>query len=116
MPVSEVVRDLLAQEGEPRDGVTILGGEPFLQAEGLLALVQSLKQPGQHLTIYSGYTLEQLLARADADVVRNILALADVLIDGPFVKALAEGAGQWRGSTNQRVIFHPLTVTAHATQ
>lgn len=115
MPVSEVVRGLLAQEGEPRDGITILGGEPFLQAKGLLALVQALKQHRQHLTIYSGYTLTQLLARADADVIRNILALAEVLIDGPFVKALAEGAGQWRGSTNQKVHFHPLATTAHAT-
>ena len=116
MPVSEVVRGLLASEGEPRDGITILGGEPFLQPEGLLALVQALKQHGQHLTLYSGYTLEQLLARADADVIRNILALTDVLIDGPFVKALAEGVGEWRGSTNQEIFFHPLAATAYATQ
>jgi hypothetical protein len=31
------------------------------------------------------------------------------LIDGPFVPALANGAGEWRGSRNQRLIHHPAT-------
>jgi hypothetical protein len=31
------------------------------------------------------------------------------LNDGPFVKGLAENAGEWRGSTNQRVIHNPST-------
>ena len=31
---------------------------------------------------------------------------ADLLIDGPFVPALANGAGEWRGSRNQRLIHH----------
>src|SRR5262245_51629786 len=34
MTVSEVVDEVLCPEGAPRDGVTILGGEPFLQPEG----------------------------------------------------------------------------------
>ena len=112
MSVREVVSLLMSDEGEPRDGITILGGEPFLQPAGLLALVQSLKQRAQHLTIYSGYTLEQLLARHEAECIRHILSLTDILIDGPFVKALAEGAGEWRGSTNQRILKHPFTLTA----
>jgi len=106
MKVSEIVELLLAPEGEPRDGVTILGGEPFLQPDGLLALLQSLKQRKQHVTLYTGYTLEQLNARSEA-VIGKILRLTDILIDGPFVKELSENASEWIGSTNQRVIFHP---------
>ena len=34
----------------------------------------------------------------------------DLLIDGPFVAPLAQGAGEWRGSRNQRLIAHPSTV------
>ena len=112
MSVRELVSLLLANEGEPRDGVTVIGGEPFLQPNGLLALAQSLKRHDQHLTIYSGYTLEQLLARDDAQVIQQILTLTDILIDGPFVKALANNAGEWRGSTNQRILAHPFTLTA----
>jgi anaerobic ribonucleoside-triphosphate reductase activating protein len=103
MSVSEVVKATLDPEGAPRDGVTVLGGEPFLQPEGLLSLVAALKAHGQHVTLYSGYTLEELLLRPDP-VIAQILDMADILIDGPFVKELSDNAGEWRGSTNQRII------------
>lgn len=106
MAISEIVEFLLAPEGEPRDGITILGGEPFLQPDGILALVRELKRQGQHITIYSGYTLEQLTARPE-ESIKRILELTDILIDGPFVKELSENAGEWRGSTNQKIIHHP---------
>src|SRR5437588_2520877 len=43
LTVSEVVDLVLDQQGAPRDGVTVLGGEPFLQPEGLAALLSALK-------------------------------------------------------------------------
>ena len=104
--ISEVVAQVLDPIGEPRDGVTVLGGEPFLQPEGLAALLRELKTRGQHITVYSGYTLEELRARPEA-AVHDALRHTDLLIDGPFVAALAHGAGEWRGSTNQRFIEHP---------
>src|SRR6266508_5950473 len=82
MKVSEVIERLLDPQGAPRDGVTILGGEPFLQPEGLLALIQSLKRRDQHITLYTGYTLEDLANRNDR-TIRRILELTDILIDGP---------------------------------
>jgi len=106
MEISEIVERLLAPEVAPRDGVTILGGEPFLQPEGLLALMQSLKQRNQHITLYTGYTLEDLATHNDQTIGR-ILELTDILIDGPFVKELSDNAGEWRGSTNQQIIHHP---------
>ena len=106
MRTGEVIERLLAPEGEPRDGVTILGGEPFLQPDGLLALMRMLKERNEHITLYSGYTLEQLLAWPEP-AIRLILELADILIDGPFVKALSGNAGEWRGSTNQSIHYRP---------
>jgi anaerobic ribonucleoside-triphosphate reductase activating protein len=107
MKVSEIVEKLLAPEGAPRDGVTILGGEPFLQPNGLRALLQTLKRQGQHVTLYTGYRLEQLIARSDP-VINHALELSDTLIDGPFVKDLSNDAGEFRGSTNQRIIHRPM--------
>jgi anaerobic ribonucleoside-triphosphate reductase activating protein len=104
--VGEVVDLLLDPEGLPRDGVTVLGGEPFLQHKSLSLLLRDLKGRGQHITLYSGYTLEELRARPEPSV-REALALADILIDGRFVASLSSGAGEWRGSTNQRVIYAP---------
>ena len=106
MNAAEILERLLAPEGEPRDGVTILGGEPFLQPKGLLALMQSLKVSDQHITLYTGHTLEDLLSRDDR-TIRRILDLTDILIDGPFVKELSDHANEWRGSTNQRIIRRP---------
>ncbi len=106
MNVAEILERLLAPEGEPRDGVTILGGEPFLQPKGLLALMQSLKHREQHITLYTGYTLDDLIGRNDRTISR-ILELTDILIDGPFVKELSDNAGEYVGSTNQRIIFRP---------
>lgn len=106
LSISETAARLLTEKGAPRDGVTILGGEPLLQPTGLLALLQLLKVQGQHITLYTGFTLEELQQRADVRIPQ-LLALTDILIDGPFVKELTDNAGEWRGSTNQRIIHHP---------
>ncbi|MCP9496587.1 MAG: radical SAM protein [Pyrinomonadaceae bacterium MAG19_C2-C3] len=106
MSNSEVVTLLLDPTGEPRDGVTVLGGEPFVQPDGLAALLHELKERGLHVTLYSGYTLEELMMRPEPSV-REALVLADILIDGRFIAAQAKGAGEWRGSRNQRIINKP---------
>lgn len=86
------------------EGVTISGGEPFLQAQALaemIALVRAEKDIG--VIIYTGFTYEELLERPDA---MPLLAQTDLLIDGPYIQAL-DDEKSLRGSSNQRVI--PLT-------
>jgi len=104
--VDVVVDALLAPYGAPRDGVSVLGGEPFGQPMGLAALLRRLKGLDVHTVVYTGYTLEAL-ARRREPAVRAALELTDLLIDGPFVGALADGAGEWRGSRNQHLIARP---------
>ena len=103
MSITEITKLLLDPMGEPRDGVTVLGGEPFLQHENLPLLLRELKGLSLHITLYSGYTLEELLARPEPSV-HETLALAEILIDGRFVAGEAKDAGEWRGSCNQRII------------
>lgn len=107
--VDVLVDALLDPAGEPRDGISVLGGEPMAQAAGLAALLRRLKARGLHTTIYTGYTLEAL-ARRSEPAVQAALELTDLLIDGPYREALAESAGEWRGSRNQRLIHHPSSV------
>ncbi len=48
-----------------RDGISILGGEPFAQPDGLLVLVKELRRRGcRHIVCYSGYTFEALCEKA----------------------------------------------------
>ena len=112
MPVDALVQLLLDPSGEPRDGVTILGGEPFLQPVGLAALLGRIKARGVHTTVYTRHTLEAL-GRRPEPTVRAALELTDLLIDGPFVAPLRSGRREWRGSRNQRLIAHPRRCRFH---
>jgi anaerobic ribonucleoside-triphosphate reductase activating protein len=105
--ITEIISEIDKTSGE-HDGVTILGGEPFDQPENLRHLVEKLKAKGYHLVIYSGYTVENLLER-ESESVNRILSMTDLLIDGAFVRELASKAGEYRGSSNQRLILHPIS-------
>jgi anaerobic ribonucleoside-triphosphate reductase activating protein len=84
------------------NGVTISGGEPFLQAKDLKALVQLYSEAGvEDILVYTGFTLEELAAKKNEDI-DYVLANISVLIDGPFVEALVDEV-PLRGSSNQRV-------------
>lgn len=102
----ERLADALLDPAEPRDGVSLLGGEPFQQVVGLLALVRALRARGcGHILVYTGYTYEALLRRARRQpAIASVLHAVDVLIDGPYVAACVGDAGPWTGSGNQRVI------------
>ena len=104
--IDEIMCEIEKASGE-HDGVTILGGEPFDQPKSLEILVRKLKARGFHLTIYTGFTLESLPKR-DCKSVNRILAETDLLIDGAFKRELTQNAGEYRGSSNQRLILHPI--------
>lgn len=110
VPVGRLA-DALLESSYERDGISLLGGEPFLQPVALRALVRALRERGcGHILVYSGYTYERLRRMArTTSAIDDILAGVDMLIDGPFVAALADQAGPWTGSGNQRVI--DLTAT-----
>lgn len=106
LSVADVVDVLLDPVGGPRDGVTVIGGEPMAQPVGLAALLRCLKARDIHTVVYTGFTLEALVRQRLA-AVRDALAHTDLLIDGPYIPAFADGAGEWRGSCNQRLISKP---------
>jgi len=85
-------------------GLTFSGGEPMEQAHGL-AEVARLAHQVKDLDVicFTGYRIERLLANPPNDGVPSLLAEVDVLVDGPYVKALNEGLGL-RGSSNQRIL------------
>ena len=86
-------------------GVTFSGGEPFCQPEGFVELGKKVKERGLNITVFSGYTLEELNALSvQSAAVAELLELTDILIDGPFQKDLKDLTLQFRGSSNQRVI------------
>jgi anaerobic ribonucleoside-triphosphate reductase activating protein len=90
------------------DGLTLSGGEPFLQAGELAEVARAASSRGLNVWTYTGYTVEKLLAlsRENADVAA-LLAATDVLVDGEFVLAEKSFSAKWRGSRNQRLLDAP---------
>ncbi len=86
-------------------GITLSGGEPFMQAEACAELARRAHARGLNVWLYSGFTYEQLVRRAEADeAAAALLAEADVLVDGRFVLAERSLELLYCGSRNQRVI------------
>jgi anaerobic ribonucleoside-triphosphate reductase activating protein len=86
------------------EGITLSGGEPTLQAEGLVPLCRALQDQGLGVVSYSGHRYEELLDQARSrPALTELLGTLDLLIDGPYERRLAPG-GLWRGSANQRLV------------
>lgn len=90
-------------------GVTFSGGEPLVQAVSLLPLARMIRQKKLDLAIYTGYVFEEILAHPDPDVAA-LLALADILIDGPFLIKQRNLSLRFRGSENQRILDLPRSL------
>jgi anaerobic ribonucleoside-triphosphate reductase activating protein len=97
------------------DGITLSGGEPFAQAEGMADLAERAKKLGLHVMTYTGYTFEQLLAGMAAKPGwRRLLERTDVLVDGLFMQERRSLALLYRGSGNQRLLDVPASLMRRA--
>ncbi|MCI8553353.1 MAG: anaerobic ribonucleoside-triphosphate reductase activating protein [Clostridiales bacterium] len=94
-------------------GITLSGGEPFLQARPLAELAAQVRQTGKNVIVYTGYTIEYLLAHLEEhDAWRALLTETDILIDGPFLEKEKSLMLRFRGSRNQRAIDPRASVSA----
>lgn len=102
--VDSLAQRILAIPG--MDGVTFSGGEPFEQAEALVALCDRLRTHREvSLMSYSGFTRAEIAASSDPHR-RSLLSRLDILVDGPYLRGRHADL-LWRGSSNQRL--HLLT-------
>ena len=97
-----------------RPRLTLLGGEP-MEPENQRALLPFLRRVRERygrtktVWVYTGCVWDER-TRLLADPVycteatAEILSLADVLVDGPFVESLKDISLRFRGSSNQRII------------
>ena len=102
------IEDLVARIPATAEGITLLGGEPFEQAEGAARLAEAARARGLTVMVFSGYTLDELRARPEA---QRLLAATDLLVDGRYDRERPEPAPpagrRWIGSANQTM--HYLT-------
>jgi len=86
-------------------GITLSGGEPLCQPGPMSLLAQKVRERGLNVTVFSGYTYEEIMEMShENDDIRILMDNTDILIDGRFVKEQRDLTLQFRGSKNQRVI------------
>lgn len=92
-------------EADPFANVTFSGGDPMFQPEGFSELAEAIRaRTDKDIWCFSGFRYEALLQNPRQ---RRLLEQLDVLVDGPFVKALRDESLVFRGSSNQRIINVP---------
>lgn len=99
--VHDIIKNPLLQ------GITLSGGDPFMQPNKIVKLLTRIKESKSNLNIiiYTGFTYEYLINNSNENHnYINVLKLADILIDGKFDETLKKHTLMFRGSSNQRAI------------
>ncbi|MBK0039822.1 MULTISPECIES: anaerobic ribonucleoside-triphosphate reductase activating protein [Leuconostoc] len=94
-------------------GLTLLGGEPFLNTDVCLKLCRRVRQEFGHskdIWSWTGYTWDEL-QNETYDKAR-LLSLIDILVDGRFLEEEKDLTLQFRGSANQRIIDVPKSLAS----
>lgn len=78
------------------DGITLTGGEPFLQIDAVNEIARRTKDLGLSVWCYTGFTYDEIQP--------HWLKYIDVLVDGAYIENLRDLELQFRGSSNQRII------------
>lgn len=84
------------------DGITISGGEPFVQAQQLTVLLEmvTVERPELNTIVFTGFKKNRLYW----DDALSFLKHIDILIDGLYVEDLNSGVGM-KGSDNQTIHY-----------
>ena len=94
-------------------GLSLLGGEPLepQNQQALYPFIQEVKRRFPHKTIwcYTGFVFDEKTGtlretHKNTPITKDLIALFDVLVDGPFIEELKNIRLKFRGSSNQRVI------------
>ncbi|MGT2772272.1 anaerobic ribonucleoside-triphosphate reductase activating protein [Streptococcus marimammalium] len=101
----ELEEQIMADLAKPYvQGLTLLGGEPFLNTGILLPLVKRIKKelPEKDIWSWTGYTWEEMMLETPDKL--ELLSYVDILVDGRFDITKKNLMLQFRGSSNQRII------------
>ncbi|MCP4351988.1 MAG: radical SAM protein [Desulfobacterales bacterium] len=99
----DLLQEILKVSGSI-DGISLMGGEPFDQAQALTPFLKQVKKYNLSVVIFTGYTLDEI-RKGHISGGKELLNYIDLLIDGPFISELATTSKQWVGSSNQQIHY-----------
>lgn len=101
--IKELFESICNQKGI--QGITISGGEPFLQFPAVFKLVMMIKEyTNLDIMLYSGYTYEEICCKFSNTIIQLFFDNIDIFVDGQYVDELNDNQ-LYRGSSNQKFYF-----------
>ena len=108
MELSEIKDQLFEKLDKPYvKGLSLSGGDPLDQTAESLAELRDLlievkkRFPEKDIWLYSGDYLKDVWMDKDK---WGVISQCDFMVDGPFIKELADASLPFRGSSNQGII------------
>ena len=86
------------------EGLSFIGGEPMLQAEGLSVIARWAHSIGLTVLVFTGYLYADLISMNNQSV-NKLLEETDLLVDGAFMQEKYDTERDWIGSKNQKIYF-----------
>lgn len=86
------------------EGLSFIGGEPMLQAEGLSEIAKWAHSVGLTVLVFTGYLYNELVEMNNKSV-DELLSNIDLIVDGPYLQELYDNERDWIGSKNQKIHF-----------
>lgn len=112
--ITDEIIQQIAEEIKARPylaGITLTGGDPLCFPQYTLNFLAFLKRCLGYLPniwMYTGYTMKDIDAMGTSEFKRYadiLINLCDVVVDGPFIRDLADKRLAFRGSSNQNIIY-----------
>lgn len=94
-------------------GLTLSGGHPLEEynIKEIYDLIKEVKEiyPQKDIWLYTGFTWEMLMDEKINNeelsaLYKSVIAMCDIIVDGPYIDELRDITLAWRGSSNQRII------------
>lgn len=103
------VDEILSVIEENGFDVTLTGGDPLYSVEALSPLVEAIADAGYKIWIYTGYKWEEVLKIEGID---RVLSHVEAIVDGLFEMDKRDLSLSFRGSSNQRIVNVPMTLSS----
>lgn len=82
--------------------VTLTGGDPLYHPEAVRSLAKRVRKSGHTVWLYTGFTWEEIKGNP---TLLTALENVEAVVEGRYVESLRDPDLQFRGSSNQRIIY-----------
>lgn len=97
--IQDILGWVMQAKKEGIEGISLTGGEPLLQPDACMVVIQEMRKLKLTTVLYTGYETPERWAQ------RKVWNLCDIVVAGPYFAAYPD-LDRPVGSSNKKLIFH----------